>query len=54
MEQNSFDKQYVRNYTQNLVDKGEWDKEFPGPALPQEVIDNTIMRYEEAYQRLTA
>ena len=54
MEQNSFDKQYVRNYTQILVDKGEWDKEFPGPALPQEVIDNTIMRYEEAYQRLTA
>ena len=54
VEQKSFDKQYVRNYTQILVDKGEWDKEFPGPALPQEVIDNTIMRYEEAYQRLTA
>lgn len=52
-EQNSFDKQYVRNYTQTLVDKGEWDKEFPGPALPQDVIDNTIIRYEEAYQRLT-
>ncbi|MAI42009.1 MAG: phosphoribosylaminoimidazolesuccinocarboxamide synthase [Gammaproteobacteria bacterium] len=51
-EQNSFDKQYVRNYTQTLVDKGEWDKEFPGPALPQDVIDNTIIRYEEAYQRL--
>ena len=50
-EQNSFDKQYVRNYTQTLVDSAEWDKEFPGPALPQEVIDNTIMRYEEAYQR---
>jgi len=53
-EQNSFDKQYVRNYTQTLVDSAEWDKEFPGPALPQEVIDNTLMRYEEAYQRLTA
>ncbi len=53
-EQNSFDKQYVRNYTQGLVDKGEWDKEYPGPALPNEVIDNTIARYEEAYRRLTA
>ena len=53
-EQNSFDKQYVRNYTQTLVDRAEWDKEFPGPGLPQEVIDNTIIRYEEAYRRLTA
>ncbi len=52
-EQNSFDKQYVRNYTQGLVDKGEWDKEYPGPALPDEVIDNTIARYEEALVRLT-
>ncbi|MDA0787953.1 MAG: phosphoribosylaminoimidazolesuccinocarboxamide synthase [Proteobacteria bacterium] len=52
-EQNSFDKQYVRNYTQGLVDKGEWDKEYPGPALPDEVIDNTIARYEEALARLT-
>ena len=53
-EQNSFDKQYVRNYTQELVDAGRWDKEYPGPALPREVIDNTIVRYEEALSRLTA
>ena len=52
-EQNSFDKQYVRNYTQELVDAGRWDKEYPGPALPREVIDNTIARYEEALSRLT-
>lgn len=38
-EQNSFDKQYVRNYTQELVDRGEWDKEYPAPALPDEVIE---------------
>ena len=31
-EQNSFDKQYVRNYTQTLVDRGEWNKEYPAPA----------------------
>ena len=52
-EQNSFDKQYVRNYTETLVARGEWDKEYPGPLLPEEVIDITITRYEEALRRLT-
>jgi len=52
-EQNSYDKQIVRNYTQGLVDKGEWDKEYPGPALPGEVIERTLARYQEAYDRLT-
>ncbi len=53
-EQNSFDKQYVRNYTQELVDAGRWNKEYPGPALPDDVINNTIARYKEALSRLTA
>ena len=52
-EQNSFDKQYVRNYTQALVDRGEWNKAYPAPALPDEVIKNTLARYQEAYDRLT-
>jgi phosphoribosylaminoimidazole-succinocarboxamide synthase len=52
-EQNSYDKQIVRNYTQALVDKSEWNKEYPGPALPDEVIDRTLARYQEAYDRLT-
>jgi phosphoribosylaminoimidazole-succinocarboxamide synthase len=52
-EQNSYDKQIVRNYTQGLVDKGEWNKESPGPALPDEVIERTLARYQEAYDRLT-
>ena len=52
-EQNSFDKQYVRNYTETLVTAGEWDKEYPGPLLPDEVIDNTLARYDEALHRLT-
>lgn len=51
-EQNSFDKQYVRNFTEALVDRGEWDKAYPAPALPDEVIDSTINRYREAYERL--
>ncbi len=52
-EQNSFDKQYVRNYTEELVTAGQWNKEYPGPALPDEVIQNTLSRYEEALHRLT-
>ena len=52
-EQDSFDKQYVRNYTETLVACGQWNKEYPAPALPDDVIENTIKRYEEALHRLT-
>ena len=52
-EQPSFDKQYVRNYLETLVASGEWDKTPPGPALPKDVLDNTLERYLEAYRRLT-
>lgn len=51
-EQESFDKQYVRNYLQELVDRGEWDKTPPGPELPDEIVRNTAARYREAAQRL--
>ena len=52
-EQPSFDKQYVRNYLETVVDDGRWDKNPPGPALPDDVIANTMSRYLEAYRRLT-
>ena len=52
-EQPSFDKQYVRNYLETLVASDEWDKTPPGPALPKDVLDNTLERYLEAYRRLT-
>ncbi|MDG1113928.1 MAG: phosphoribosylaminoimidazolesuccinocarboxamide synthase [Pseudomonadales bacterium] len=51
-EQNSYDKQFVRNYTEGLVAQGLWDKEAPGPALPNEVIEQTLARYDQAYQKL--
>jgi phosphoribosylaminoimidazole-succinocarboxamide synthase len=51
-EQDNFDKQYVRNHLQALVDAGQWDKTPPGPTLPDDVIANTIARYVEAKQRL--
>jgi phosphoribosylaminoimidazole-succinocarboxamide synthase len=52
-EQPSFDKQYVREYLESLVAAGRWNKTPPGPALPAEVVQNTLARYLEAYRRLT-
>jgi phosphoribosylaminoimidazole-succinocarboxamide synthase len=52
-DQESFDKQYVRNYLEGLCAKGEWDKTDPAPRLPRDVIDATSARYIEAYERLT-
>ncbi len=51
-EQDSFDKQYVRNWLETLVSSGEWDKTPPGPELPQEIVDGTVSRYREAATRL--
>ncbi len=47
--QNSFDKQYVRDW---LLNSG-WDKTPPGPKLPQDVIDRTSATYKDIYTRLT-
>ena len=52
-EQESFDKQYVRNHLETLVSSGRWDKTPPGPPLPSDVVQNTLDRYLEAYRRLT-
>ena len=43
--QPSFDKQFVREYLQGLVDRGRWDKAPPGPVLPDEVVRGTLQRY---------
>lgn len=51
-EQNSFDKQYVRNYLLELVAAGKWDKTPPGPELPEHIVRNTLARYREAKERL--
>ena len=47
--QPSFDKQYVRDY---LVESG-WDRESPPPQLPQEIVERTAQRYQDAYKRIT-
>ncbi|MBD3425603.1 MAG: phosphoribosylaminoimidazolesuccinocarboxamide synthase [Candidatus Omnitrophica bacterium] len=47
--QPSFDKQYVRDYLKTL----DWDKTYPGPELPQEVILKTTEKYLQALKMLT-
>ncbi len=51
-EQESYDKQFVRNYLLELVATGAWNKEAPGPELPADVIQATLARYEEALAKL--
>jgi phosphoribosylaminoimidazole-succinocarboxamide synthase len=51
-DQESFDKQYVRNYLTQLVQAGSWDKTPPGPELPDEIVHNTAAKYREACERL--
>ncbi len=51
-DQESFDKQYVRNYLTTLVEQGQWNKTPPGPSLPPEVVENTARIYAEAVRRL--
>ena len=52
-DQASFDKQIVRNYLEDLYAKGEWNKAAPGPVIPQDVLDGTMAKYNEAYEKLT-
>jgi phosphoribosylaminoimidazole-succinocarboxamide synthase len=47
--QASFDKQYVRDYAERLG----WDKSYPGPELPEDVVAGTRARYVEAFERIT-
>jgi phosphoribosylaminoimidazole-succinocarboxamide synthase len=47
--QDSFDKQFVRDYCEQTG----WDKAYPGPELPEDVVMHTRSKYIEAFERLT-
>jgi phosphoribosylaminoimidazole-succinocarboxamide synthase len=47
--QQSFDKQYLRDYLETVA----WDKQPPGPNLPESVVEKTSEKYLEAYRLLT-
>jgi phosphoribosylaminoimidazole-succinocarboxamide synthase len=51
-DQQSYDKQFVRNYLLKLVAEKQWNKEPPGPPLPSDIVDATVRRYEEALAKL--
>ena len=45
----SYDKQYVRDF----LTKSGWNREPPGPDLPEDVVAGTAKRYRECYERIT-
>jgi phosphoribosylaminoimidazole-succinocarboxamide synthase len=45
----SFDKQYVRDYLEDI----RWNKQPPVPSLPDAVVQRTREKYIEAFRRLT-
>src|SRR5438105_3380749 len=49
MSQQSFDKQYVRDFLEEI----HWNKQPPAPALPTEVARKTSEKYVQAYRQLT-
>jgi phosphoribosylaminoimidazole-succinocarboxamide synthase len=47
--QPSFDKQFVRDYLETL----DWDKTYPGPELPDDIVQKTSDKYLGAYSKIT-
>jgi phosphoribosylaminoimidazole-succinocarboxamide synthase len=48
--QDSFDKQFVRDYCETTG----WNKEYPGPEIPADVVADTRSKYIEAFERLAS
>jgi phosphoribosylaminoimidazole-succinocarboxamide synthase len=45
----SYDKQFVRDW----LETQDWNKKPPAPALPENIIQQTVDKYREALMRLT-
>lgn len=51
----SYDKQFLRDWLESALINGKpWDKTPPAPRLPQDVIEKTAAKYEEAMRKLMA
>jgi phosphoribosylaminoimidazole-succinocarboxamide synthase len=46
----SYDKQYLRDWSSSLTD---WDRTYPGPPVPSDVVAETRARYVEIFEQLT-
>jgi phosphoribosylaminoimidazole-succinocarboxamide synthase len=44
--QDSYDKQIIRDYLLTL----DWDQAYPGPALPEHIVQKAIERYNEIFR----
>jgi phosphoribosylaminoimidazole-succinocarboxamide synthase len=44
--QDSYDKQIIRDYLLTL----DWGQTYPGPVLPESIVEKAIERYREIYQ----
>lgn len=49
----SMDKQIVRDHYEELFQRGEWNKQYPAPPTPPELIDRTRVIYGDIAERLT-
>ncbi|MDR1759986.1 MAG: phosphoribosylaminoimidazolesuccinocarboxamide synthase [Fibrobacter sp.] len=47
--QESFDKQYIRDWLETL----DWNKSYPGPEIPKDVMLATQTKYIEIFKKLT-
>jgi phosphoribosylaminoimidazole-succinocarboxamide synthase len=47
--QPSFDKQYIRDW----LSEQDWDKTPPAPSLPDHVVEKSVEKYLEVFQRVT-
>jgi phosphoribosylaminoimidazole-succinocarboxamide synthase len=47
--QDSFDKQFVRDYLESI----RWNKQPPVPSLPEAIVQKTRAKYLQAYERIT-
>jgi phosphoribosylaminoimidazole-succinocarboxamide synthase len=48
--QDSYDKQIVRDYLLTL----DWNMQYPGPTLPDEIVNKAAARYEEILKIITS
>lgn len=46
--QYNFDKQILRDYLESI----DWNKQYPPPPLPENVIKATLEKYKEAHRRI--
>ncbi|MFN4245155.1 MAG: phosphoribosylaminoimidazolesuccinocarboxamide synthase, partial [Brevinematia bacterium] len=46
--QESYDKQFIRDYLKTLV----WNKTYPAPTLPDEIVKETVDRYITIFEKI--